>query len=676
MINMKKTANERLPQWLFLAIIIVIATLLRFTSLSFEYNHPDEIIAVEVSRHILSNATLDTNWINVNLPGFFKNNQYNFSGYLLASSGFLFISSKLAFLSGFTELELLRGFSATFGVVTVFMTFLLGRQLFGACAGLVGAFFVSVSPLLYQDSLYARPETLFTALTLLYIHLLWKNDWTDFKRLSLSAFVIGILIATKISALALIPLIFIPATVQPDKNSLIKQGITQFPHFLAIALPAGVAGFFIAAPFALPNFDKYLDGYHFLSHQYNSGHWPHGLPDANFLERLNNTARYFISTNGPLLFVSAAIGVFLSARRGMTREALFFALVTAYSLRFGSYPTFFERNFSHIFPVYCLFSAYGLTSISRLLLRKKSESAIAASFLTALTIYPALVTTYNIRFIELTGEQSRSRDLFRERIEHAWGLESMRPAGPVTDIASFKTLISDKCGPSLIELPLFGDAPSSLALRALVQTDGYTEVGRFTSVFENTPPSTLHTYFTPTTVFIFKDAGISDCPPDAPIHVRKQNTGNVLPGGVTHMDPAWTPGGAYGQPSDPFGSRNYLGSWSGADENIGQLRIELDASGLDYFVIPYISGPVSTRQSLIISKRDSGTIIFSMQPSQADTGWKYLLIRVPPGAGHLVIEAVDQGSAWGEWLAVSHPRSYKSLMPPAPPEHIIEEKSR
>lgn len=676
MININKIANESILQWAFLVIIIALAALLRFSSLSFEYDHPDEVIAVEVSRHVISNATLDTNWINVNLPSFFKNNQYNFSGYLLTSSAFLIISSQLSILSDFTELELLRGFSATFGVLTVFMTFILGRQLFGACAGLIGACIASATPLLYQDSLYARPETFFTALTLFYIYLLGKSEWSRFKRLATAAFVMGILIATKISAAALIPLIFFPATGQTINKNLIQQGLAQFPHTLAMVFPALIAGFFVAAPFALLNIDNYLDGYYFLSRQYNSGHWPHGLPNASHLERLSSAANYFISTNGILLFISAVTGLIFCIQHKMTREVLVFSIIVIYSLRFGSYPTFFERNFSHIFPVYCIFSAYGITSISGMFSKNIKIKFMAAIILAGLVIYPELLTTYKIRFIELNGEQEKYLSLVRDKVESDWGLESMKPASSVTDHAYLKSIATDKCGPSLIEFPLFGDLPSALILRSLMDTYGYTEAGRLASVFENTPPSTLHTYFTPTTVFIFKDAEIKNCRSGSSMHVRKQNSGHALPVDVTYMDTGWTRGGAYGQPSDPFGNKSYFGSWSGADNNTGRVRIELEVAGHDYFVLPYITGPVSGRQSIIISSKDSGAVIFSMQPSPTATGWKYLLVRVPEGAERLLVDAEDQGAAWGEWLAISNPRSYKNLTLPARPERIIEKTSR
>jgi uncharacterized membrane protein len=64
----------------------------------------------------------------------------------------------------------LRVFSALFHVVTILLTYAVGKSLFDSRRiGVVAAWLVAIFPLLFQDSLYGRPESFTVMLTLLLV---------------------------------------------------------------------------------------------------------------------------------------------------------------------------------------------------------------------------------------------------------------------------------------------------------------------------------------------------------------------------------------------------------------------------------------------------------------------------------------------------------------------------
>ena len=78
----------RLRHWESAVLIgtLTLCAVLRLWPLQFDYFHPDEVIAVEVARHVVDTGSLDTNWKNAVLPIDFKLPQYNFSGYILSAA--------------------------------------------------------------------------------------------------------------------------------------------------------------------------------------------------------------------------------------------------------------------------------------------------------------------------------------------------------------------------------------------------------------------------------------------------------------------------------------------------------------------------------------------------------------------------------------------------------------
>ena len=70
---------------------------------------------------------------------------------------------------------------------------------------------------------------------------------------------------------------------------------------------------------------------------------------------------------------------------------------------------------------------------------------------------------------------------------------------------------ADFCGPRLIEFAFAGDRYMMQTIVSLKENYGYKEVGRFDSPYNSVSPSTLHTYFSPSRIFLFKDLDPNVC---------------------------------------------------------------------------------------------------------------------------------------------------------------------
>lgn len=504
----------RWPWALALLVVLVAAGALRFGSLGHGYSHPDEVIGVRLADRVLRERTLDTNWKNADLPAHFRYPQYNFSGYALFSAAALAAAGAPADENAL--LARLRWLSAALGVLLVAQTFVVGRMLFGRAAALAAAALGAVALLLYQDSLYARPETFVTALALLYLQVLLSPRLRRVPRVAIASLILGFLAGTKLSLLALAPLLLLDGRTAPAPvawSGWLRQEWQRRRSVLLAALqwalPCCIAGFALAAPHALLNPGDYLEGMRALMAQYDQGHWPHGLPQGSAPERLWYAARYFGATLGLPLLAAAAVGIAFALRDRDGDAVLLFIVAAVTAWRFGSYATFFERNFSHVLPILLLFAGHGIAASARLAKAPASAQGAFALLLLAVAAVPAARATATLRFQELGGRQEALLQFERRRLATEFGLpvqslgwahgyeDTRRPVPP--------------CGRFLLELSHAGEQVSEARVRRLVEREGFRVVRQLSSPFAHVPPSTLQTYFSPGKVFLLREDDSRTC---------------------------------------------------------------------------------------------------------------------------------------------------------------------
>jgi hypothetical protein len=87
----------------------------------------------------------------------------------------------------------------------------------------------------------------------------------------------------------------------------------------------------------------------------------------------------------------------------------------------------------------------------------------------------------------------------------------------------------------------------------------------------------------------------------------------------------------------------------------------LPVGGMDEIGIPFVTGPVNARLSLLVRNRRTQEPIVSLTPVPPVIGWR--LLRVDLGRQHpdeIDIVARDEGTGLGEWLAIGTPVGLKN----------------
>ncbi|HNY42648.1 MAG TPA: hypothetical protein PKJ41_19760, partial [Bryobacteraceae bacterium] len=249
---------------LLLSLVAVVGFIARSRYLSLDYFSPDEPVARAVVDHLREPGQWDTNWRVCGAPAPYDYDQFTFSSYHYTLYGWDRITCSFPG----EEVTRLRLLNAFLGVISVLCVGLAGRTLAGALGGIAAAAFVAVAPVLVQDAHYLRCESFLTAGAAILLCLgcgARRGAWT----VAFGGGVLGLLLACKISALLLAPI-------------LLPLLVDRAPGFLRNALLmalGAVVGFALGVPSALTQLGVYLDGIVELQRQYANALPPHTTPD-------------------------------------------------------------------------------------------------------------------------------------------------------------------------------------------------------------------------------------------------------------------------------------------------------------------------------------------------------------------------------------------------------------
>lgn len=653
----------RQSPWLAAAALVLAFTLLGGALRSHaqeygRYSHPDEEIARAVVSKVLATGSDDTNWAHTDVSSKFRYDQYNFSSYYL----FAAYAEKL---SGHGDGDIkhpisvlivnLRHLSVELGALCILLAGILGWRVAGAVTSVTAAGLTAISVTLFQDSLYARPETFVTVLSLMLLIVLTSQRIHRGIVLAMSGFIIGLLIACKITFILYVPF---PILLAPAFLSTQDQGDGSNPHLIywsaslcAYFLALGV-GFYIGAPYAVHFPWEYINGVKFLFTQYENGWWPNGLHvDSTLTERFGNGLTYLIYTIGYLALVLACFGIARLIKTRDARLALVLAGPMLTLLYFLQTMAFFERNFSQALPV--LFVLVGLGTQSCMVHLKKwpaLKQAVTAVLLGACLVTPARVVA-KIFHPVLDGSYARLAD-----------------AGGLTGAAADQRLVMNGqfalsrlpevngsyCGDYIYAMRDYGDRDGMSSLLA----KGYRIAGWLPSIFGDRQISTLQSYFSASMLYIAPPRPPSGhC--DAEIGPLEAKPGeSQLPAPVS-MSGGWSLNGAPIRVTPQQWPWSLYGSWSGADSHTGDLTIGPFRSCGD-LVIPLSGGRGTANLSLQITRRTGKTeeAIITAHPPFALYRWEQLTLRDPDHrCATYTIKASDMGEGWEEWLGVGAPVS-------------------
>lgn len=474
--------------------MLLIGSVLRFAYYDTLHGQSDEQITVEVVRYMRLSGDWDVNWKKANVSPDLRYDQYNFSSHLYATYFFYRGVKLLPGTAGWRAerdgVLVYRFFVAALATLALVQTLQLGRRVGGWSVGLGVTLLAGVAPLLVQDAHYMRPEPFTTVLTLATVALCWPRTAFSAGRVLGAAFCLGLLVACKISMLliAWLPLVPIVAGWQTAPRRL----------WWSAALPfALAAGFAVGAPTALANPDAFLHGIKHLAAQYAGLHPPHshlaGGPVADMM------GRYFAATLGWPVLLAGAVGIgVLGARRQWTELLLLAGPVVVFVGYFATRSVFFERNVSHVLPLFLLLSAGGIVwAVERIASRWRTRVALAVFALVAVT--PARISTALVAK-EFSGKgagpHEAHEEALRARHPHAeWKTELLLIDEPLPRLAAH---FQGGGRAVLMRVTDFHDEWTAATLAKLHARFHATQVADYPGTFPGLPVCTLLTYHSPT----------------------------------------------------------------------------------------------------------------------------------------------------------------------------------
>jgi hypothetical protein len=489
----------RLAWWIAAVAMMAFGFVLRAAYYHNGYCHPDETITVEVVRHMWQSGDLDTNWkkaptLRVDL----RYDQYNFSSYLYATYWFCrlakIVRDTLGRRSEDGGLWVYRFFSVLLATLVVVQVVRLGERSGGRGVALGAGLLVAVSVQLVQDAHYARPEAFVTALTLAVVVMVWPREKLSIMAVGGGAVMVGLLVACKVSMALLVWMPLVPVVAA-------WGGATRRGRLVAlVSVPVGiVAGFAAGAPVAVVNPAVFVNGIEFLMNQYAGLHPPHSHLNGGWVADM--LAAYFAATLGWPVLACGVLGVGVLARRRRWAElALVGGPVVLFAGYFATRTVFFERNLSHVLPLFLVLAAVGAVTLVEVIGRRGRAPGWAVAVVAfGLLALPALRVTGPFLLEEVSGAGADRHKAFEAALKEnysgvEWKEVMLLNDGPLRELAA--RLKADKT-PVLLRVTDFNDEWNAYNLMLFDQRFVAKRVADYPGSFAHVPVCTLHTYHSP-----------------------------------------------------------------------------------------------------------------------------------------------------------------------------------
>lgn len=479
--------------WIVLVGVVLFGVALRLVYYDNVHGQSDEAITVEVVWRMRQTGDWDVNWAKADLSPDLKYDQYNFSTHLYATYFFYRVVKLFPGTEPWWNQDRgVRGyrlFVALLGSVVVVQVVWIGWRVFGPLVAGGAGILTSVATLLVQDAHYNRPEALTTVLTLAAVAWCLPRERFSLGPILLAAFAVGLLIACKVSMLLLVWLPAVPVIVAWSEIRARRWVIVALATFL-------VLGFVTGAPGAFMHPAAYLHGVRALTTQYGGMHLPHSDPSGGPATML--LVRYFVATLGwpAIAAFGCGIGV-LVVRRGWALAALLVGPVLVFGGFFTTRSVFFERNLSHVVPLFYLVAVYGAAALVARVARVswRRATVVALGILTLFALRP-VIFTWRLIQVEYAGRANAMHDQVeaemaaKYRDAERWNAFLCTPE----PLQHLETHFQTSAMPVLLRITDYADVGTRKNLAALLARFDARAVGDFPGTFPELPTCTLHTY--------------------------------------------------------------------------------------------------------------------------------------------------------------------------------------
>jgi len=413
--NRKKIISLKNKYRIYIYLILVVITGFYFRTFNINwdnnyYFHPDERAIIMYASPLKLPTNLGEFFSSQSPlnPHFFAYG--NFPLYFLKLSGVLFspIDPSLSTYGGLHIIGRLISALADSG--TILVVFAIASLVFSKKAGLFAAFLYATSVFPIQLSHFFAVDTILTffmTITLFCI-MLFINSPTRRILLMIGVFT-GFSLATKISALILLPLILLGLAITFYKHRRIQISKYVLPLFFA-AVTAGIV-FFATQPYTAIDFSTFIEQTILQSQMgKNPFIFPYTLQYVGKIPYFYELKNIALFGQGPFLFISCVLGLVLSiriARKNLKKNLPLVFLVSfgaIYFIVFGKFAVGWMRYMLPIYPALAVFGGYFCLSIIQKVPKRILENYIARKSLLLLFILFFLI--YPFSFLSIYSKTS------------------------------------------------------------------------------------------------------------------------------------------------------------------------------------------------------------------------------------------------------------------------------
>lgn len=483
--------------WFLLPVVLLVAGWLRWDTYPQTY-FADELIPRAVVNHMQATHSLDTNWEHADwrgdyAGGFYKLQQYNFSSYHVVLLGVREVMSK-AGLGDMPDLVLYRVSSLCFQLLCLLLVFAIAARLAGARAGLWAALCLALTPQAVVDAHYARPESFVMLLVALACWLSLRACSEHNWRYTLpEAAVWGVAFACKFSFLPMIAIAFLV-------HLFLFRRV-----WVALAWCASfAAGIAVSAPYILLDIPGFLHGIGLLLHQYAANDagagWLHSLfPSAHQL------FPYLAVFFGMPFFLVMAF-VFYFEKQNIyenKKQVKYFAYLTlaisaVYIFLFARQGVFFERNLSHLLPLWAVMFAMGMTNIMHL---------VKARWASALILFLVFLWPVYLSF-QIDRYFFRGLLVVRDNVaRHDEGVSRDFLPGKVVPVNLMGGRLDAVTPDQILRIPQ-NKLPEMEKVNALLAEKGFLQIARYELPLSFLPYSQLHINHFPPAYIYYKQGAV------------------------------------------------------------------------------------------------------------------------------------------------------------------------
>ncbi len=418
-------------RWVLLAIIGVAAGIfLAGIRKDLPYSHEsDENLYVERAVRMAASGELNPRWFGN--PG--STVLYPLIGLFHAwhaieyGGSFLCADNNIisAFTSDQSQFYLLgRLLTVCYALLSVLMTYLVGRRLFGERVALVGAWFSILSPLVVYYAQVVRTDLAGSFFGMLSLWLMLRlYDQPSTQNQLLAGLSIGFSVATRYFLVTLVPILIAIDVLVVRQSRRNQDRPPASRRTIAVGLLAVLLGFAITTPFFVLDLSTALTD---LTREARPRHFgADGLsPAGNLTWYVTKAIPASISLP---LAILAAIGVLLVLLRRRPEQLLVLGFVVVFVLSTSLSRLHWNRWMIQIFPILCLLAAETIcgasSRLSSLFRLGPTYQRVLLCLLIALT---SVLPLHDLLLYEVSETATSTRILARE-----WIIKNLPPGTKV-----------------------------------------------------------------------------------------------------------------------------------------------------------------------------------------------------------------------------------------------------